>query len=501
MSTPFPAALVLIRWNLLLSTAFSSYKGSLHPVFCIFLRPAMEVESSPSCRVSESYRWIELGFDQLKNEVLEYMSQELASQKTIRKLESELNVYKLALAGLEEKCNRLQKLQDEREAQALKHQAKAHRVITLIDGDGVLFSADLISQGQQGGQLAACKLSDSILQHLTVLHGVGSYQLWVYMFYNKRGLTDTFGRVGLGSLAHNFDDFVLGFNQATERFIMVDVGSTKEAADAKLKVHLEDDIRLPQTFKIVFGGCHDNGYVANLRSQITAGFRDKLILLKGYTQMATAIAALDLPTLAISELFMTQKLPTGPRWMTTPQAAIQSANDTDTISNQQAKTPSESDEVDIKGASYSRVLQRAAAPGFRENSPPTEASGEGSCSSAHTGTRHINPQFVEWRAYYNRKPTDAAHLISAFSPPPCTLFYLSNCKHGTQCKYAHDYLLNEEHFQEMRSNALLAPCPIINRGFCTWGDACCYGHFCPLSPKCHFFKVGTCKFKGGAFPG
>lgn len=68
----------------------------------------------------------------------------------------------------------------------------------------------------------------------------------------------------------------MGFNQAAERFIIVDVGSGKEAADAKIKgktprcnfacefqvsilisdplALLEDEIRLPQTEKIIFGG-------------------------------------------------------------------------------------------------------------------------------------------------------------------------------------------------------------------------------------------------------
>lgn len=32
-----------------------------------------------------------------------------------------------------------------------------------------------------------------------------------------------------------FDDFIMGFNQAAERFIMLDVGSAKEAADTKIR--------------------------------------------------------------------------------------------------------------------------------------------------------------------------------------------------------------------------------------------------------------------------
>lgn len=61
------------------------------------------------------------------------------------------------------------------------------------------------------------------------------YQIWVYVFLNKRGLSDTFGRAGLAAAKTRFDDFILGFNQAAERFVMLDVGSAKEAADAKIK--------------------------------------------------------------------------------------------------------------------------------------------------------------------------------------------------------------------------------------------------------------------------
>lgn len=91
-------------------------------------------------------------------------------------------------------------------------------------------------------------------------------------------------------------------------------------------VHLEDNIRLPQTYRIIFGGntaflsslhrhplnsslgSHDNGYVNVLRSVITAGFRDKLILIPGYTDVAVDIKALMLPELRIPNLFMTTKL-------------------------------------------------------------------------------------------------------------------------------------------------------------------------------------------------
>ncbi|KAJ7781390.1 hypothetical protein B0H16DRAFT_1710599 [Mycena metata] len=272
-----------------------------------------------------------------------------------------------------------------------------HRVVALIDGDGAIFSQDLITQGQQGGHLAARSLSDGILNFLSTNYGTKPDELWVYLFYNKRGLTDTFNRVGLCSLNKTFEDFVVGFNQAAERFIMVDAGTTKEAADVKLKVHLVDDIQLPQTFKIVFGGCHDGGYISNLNSQITAGYREKLILLKGYTQMAPTIAALDLPLLEIPELFMTHKLVAGNRW-TTPTSPNLMVTDSGMPDDSSKISLGESDEVDSTGSSYSRVLQRAAAPNLREStrerSSSTEASWQASYSPTTSGTRHVIPGVV-----------------------------------------------------------------------------------------------------------
>lgn len=149
------------------------------------------------------------------------------------------------------------------------------RVVCLIDGDGAIFSPDLIAQGHDGGLLAAKMLAESVRQDFSSKYKLDQFHLYVYVFYNKRGLVDAIGRAGHWNAKQKFDEFSFGFNQAAERFIMVDVGSGKEQADAKIKglfpsvycvaciwlkqppaVHLEDNIRLPQTSKILFAGKH-----------------------------------------------------------------------------------------------------------------------------------------------------------------------------------------------------------------------------------------------------
>jgi hypothetical protein len=109
---------------------------------------------------------------------------------------------------------------------------QANRLVVLIDGDGAIFNLDLIAQGQEGGHKAASLLSEGIMKRLP---NRNSHQLWVYVFLNKRGLSDTFYRVAEQQARLKLDDFMIGFNQSTERFIMVDVGGAKEAADAKIK--------------------------------------------------------------------------------------------------------------------------------------------------------------------------------------------------------------------------------------------------------------------------
>lgn len=100
---------------------------------------------------------------------------------------------------------------------------------------GTIFSPELIAQGQEGGHIAAKILTESIRLEISTKYHIDDFKLWVYTFYNKRGLVDAIGRAGFSMAKQKFDDFAFGFNQAADRYVMVDVGSGKEAADAKIK--------------------------------------------------------------------------------------------------------------------------------------------------------------------------------------------------------------------------------------------------------------------------
>ncbi len=152
-------------------------------------------------------------------------------------------------------------------------------IVCLIDGDGNIFSSDLIKLGQFGGRQAAMLLTKGLTDYLSSVDSTqasapGRGQLWLTIYCNKSGLVDTLTSNSICT-AEEFEAFVLGFNQASPLFSIVDVGNGKEAADSKIKgahacvlflrnlwndhrriEYLRVFTRFPQTSKVFFGGTY-----------------------------------------------------------------------------------------------------------------------------------------------------------------------------------------------------------------------------------------------------
>lgn len=168
-----------------------------------------------------------------------------------------------------------------------------------------------------------------------------------------------------------------------------------------------------------FLGCHDNGYVTNLRSQITAGFKHKLILLPTYSEVATGIAELDLPALTIPELFLTQKLgmtsdsstPPGlgsPSWRVRPtqtapavRPSVHGQNDeiqdTRSVLGAEPDIFSQQHPSSYSSAvnmSHKRVLVPDIAPTNSTGSDDNDEELNGHTLHPFNGSRRINPNLV-----------------------------------------------------------------------------------------------------------
>jgi len=236
--------------------------------------------------------------------------------------------------------------------------------------------------------------------------------------------------------------------------------------------------------------------------------------------MATGIKELDLPSFGITELFMPEKL-----IVSTPSAQFKTPQPIPlplpTFPLQPSPAPVE--ETIVPAAPLSVLIREgfdalpfaSAEPEVlapKPKSPPSyssavqtripkriltpELDSSGSTTSSD-GNDDLASSYRASPTNFKSRRVNPNIPLSKHKPPPCTLFYLSTCKHGAECKYGHDYLLEAEHFSEIRVNAKKSPCPTRNKGeICNWGDDCCYGHRCPLTTSCHFFKQNRCKFLG-----
>ncbi|KAF8336373.1 uncharacterized protein EI90DRAFT_169403 [Cantharellus anzutake] len=120
--------------------------------------------------------------------------------------------------------------------------------LALIDGDGYVFSPGYWRKGKEGGRQAAVVLHDT----LAATAGLRS-QLCATIYFNRKGLGSTLCANSICS-KDQFEDFIVGFNQSTPLFAMIDAGHGKEAADAKIRGTLNFFAHLPQTKLILFGG-------------------------------------------------------------------------------------------------------------------------------------------------------------------------------------------------------------------------------------------------------
>jgi hypothetical protein len=108
-------------------------------------------------------------------------------------------------------------------------------------------------------------LSESVHQQFLFNLNIDHMHFWVHIFYNKRGLMDAIGHAGHPAAKQGFEDFTIGFNEAGLCFVMVDVSHGKDKADKKITAMLEDYVRLPQIYKILFSGERSNLNISKYR--------------------------------------------------------------------------------------------------------------------------------------------------------------------------------------------------------------------------------------------
>ncbi|CAE6426543.1 unnamed protein product [Rhizoctonia solani] len=202
-------------------------------------------------------------------------------------------------------AEQMRQIEDQRAQIERLSQAQARSLdtyaICLVDGDGYIFEKKLLVNGYEGGREAAASLTRQLHQDL----GNTSTSLWTCVYYNHSGLKKVLSKAQIVSES-TFDEFCDGFRSASQLIHMMDVG--KEAADEKIKEMLRVFVAAPQTQVVYFGGGHDSGYAGALSHYQNLGLEDKIVILKGYDDIAYDLRKFPFRIMGTEGLFMSEKV-------------------------------------------------------------------------------------------------------------------------------------------------------------------------------------------------
>ncbi|EJF56603.1 hypothetical protein DICSQDRAFT_183737 [Dichomitus squalens LYAD-421 SS1] len=398
----------------------------------------------------------------------------------VAELEAELTAVKSAysnatdMAALDKKAHNAQLSSLNRQISAFSFpQAQDPFVLCVIDGDKLLFHSSLIEQGANGGRQAAQDFTKAVAQELVQqgLTGFERLSFWVTVYLNKKAVAARLMEEGIAR-PDQFEAFLVGFGQASPRFVIMDAGPGRESTEGKIKEYVKTFIRVPQTLRLFFGGIDDT-YFPMYESLMQEDLAGKLVLLQPPMKPTPLVRQMAVRNIRFEGLFSEESL--SPIPMRRPGPGL-------------------------LGISESNLHPHVITNGGLI-SPQSETQGSISPPPANRtpeGFKHIDPS----------KP------LHKQNPPPCNEHYLMTCSKGTNCKYSHEWLLNAEQLDVLARNAKKAPCNYLKNGAwsflaecwhethnalgltCPYGAKCCWGHVCPSGARCFHLSKGKCWFKG-----
>ncbi|GLB33666.1 hypothetical protein LshimejAT787_0105500 [Lyophyllum shimeji] len=273
-------------------------------------------------------------------------------------------------------------------------------ILCVVNGDENIFIRELLVQGQQGGRAAAQQLTKSIAEYLSNedVHIFGRLSFWITVYYNRMELDD-FLRTHRICTSEQFEGFLAGFSQSSPRFLMVDVGFHKDAADSKLKEYLQTYTRFPQTLRVFFAGGQSDvpDYMSMFSSLEKEQLLGKIVMLRSSSDLEVDSRLPSLPRLIVDGLFMTEK----PSGRVTTNGGLLSP-----------QSPA-------RGGG--RLID-PCLPLHRQNPPP--------CNEHYLMTCSKGAAVCKYSHDYTLTPEQLASLASNAKKAPCNWL-----KNGVQCPY------------------------------------------------------------------
>jgi len=414
---------------------------------------------------------------------------------------------------------RYQTMHDEKQTMVTEYQRQFESssfVMALIDGDGAIFQDALLQAANgDGGSEAASRLYNAIREHVASLYSNSDHwPIMVQLYLSLDKLAIKLAQVGLVQTPQDLRLFAQRFSVNQPLFSIIDVGQGKERADHKIKEMLRTFSDNPTCRHIIFGGCHDAGYLLNLEqfkhnaaiaSQIT--LLETTSMLKGFADMTnfrhgrfdSVFRSTPLPEIPASNL-LASRSPTQ-----APVRPIGRANTIQEVPTVQAPRstitiPSRSSTPSILSAGVSEKDGDTWA-----NVGKTGAPTNGSISialGASTGKKATTKKY----AYYNK----AGERLDLPLPPKdnvgaqslemrmkkcgkkmCNNWHLGgSCDKGEFCNFQHEPKLPPGEVTALRYKARSLACKnrYCENIDCYMGHQCAFERddgYCPFSDSCH----------------
>jgi len=338
----------------------------------------------------------------------------------------------------------------------------------------MIFNDALLQAGPDGGAEAASKLHEEITKHIeSKIDDTNHFDIVVQLYCNFIGLANKLTNCGILERPADLRAWIHSFNYNQGLFNFIDVGEGKERADHKIKESLRLFINNKQCKQILFGGCHDAGYLTFLDQYKLSDKAPKITLIQCVAEqhVINKYKSLNFSTVNLNSVFRSTALVDRPKPVATPPSS--------------APTP-------LRRGSGNTSFTAAS----------NGASSEGKTFVFITPTSARESNEAPKRLYQNSKSERVDVPLFAVEDGVmkrinakitrdgkyCNEFHLTGkCSKKSNCPYVHgERLLGQEQLA-LRTKARNAPCQ--NGSECN-KPGCFYGHHCPnircAYPNCYF---------------
>lgn len=378
-------------------------------------------------------------------------------------------------------------------------------ILALLDGDGMVFTKDLLMKGEKGGKEAATLLHAALSDFVsTNLAHLDSVRIVVRIYADTSTLTDNLVKCKEIDKAANFQDFIRGFNSTKLLFDFIDAGTRDDAAGDKLSENMRVSLYDCHCHAVLLGCSHNDDY-AQVVEEISQDLEvvNHLVLLEG-VPFETKLAALQprFKTMTFDNIFRSTKLapPKPPPGVVLPPlvkveskktSSNTSASSTPHLNWATVTAQAHSNPTNGSQAASSSPATITAKPVTKSGSASTTGSTSGKASNKSFSTNRLGERIDrtdETIANYEIQKVKKLKL--------CNTFYLQGQKcTSNHCTHRHDYPISNWERKCLREVARMTPC--YYRTECDDPD-CIYGHRCPQSKPnesgCYYGD--ECRFYG-----